>query len=391
MSLTSRERARKILNHQEADKVAKDMGSMNNSTIHIDAYNNLLDYLGINRKNIEEPVIERSQQIVLNPDKKIRDILGVDFISLFPNAPDKKQKNEWDKGDIYADEWGIVWEKRQGGYYYDPVPQMAPLRDIDTIDGIKKYDWPDPDDEGRYRGLREKARQLYKETDYSIVGSTPMVSIICWPWYLRGLERGLMDLVEKREYTEVLVDLNTDVWAKMAINFAKEVGEFIDVMVVYQDDYDGQSGPLIPPYIWNEIVVPRMKKVSSELKKHTNAKIFNHSCGAVKHRINDMVGAGIDILNPVQVAAKDMGDTKKLKEEFGDKITFWGGIDTQRVLNLGTTKDVKEEVRRKIADLAPGGGYVAAAVHNIQRDVPPQNIVALFEAVDEYGKYPISI
>ena len=389
MTMTSRQRAVKALNHEEPDRVPKDMGSMNNSTIHIDAYMNLLKYLGIKESDIEEPVLERLQQIVLNPDEKVTKILGVDFTPLYGAAPDKAP-NEWDKGNIFSDEWGIVWEKRKGGFYYDPIPSMAPLKDIDTIEGIRKYRWPDPDDEGRYRGIREKAKQLYNETDYAIVGSA-MISIICWPWYLRGLETGLMDMVAKREYTDELVELNTNVWLKIAINFLKECGEYLDVLVVYQDDYDGQFCPIISPDIWSNMVVPRMENASRKLKEYTKAKIFCHACGSVSARINDMAAAGIDILNPVQVAAKSMGDTRMLKEEFGNKMTFWGGIDTQRVLNLGSVEDVRKEVKTRIRDLAPGGGYVVAAVHNIQRDVPPQNVVALFEAVEEYGKYPIKL
>ena len=387
--MNSRERVIKAINHEEPDRVPKDLGSMNISTIHFDAYMNLLKYLGIKEKDVEKPILERLEQIVLNPDEKIQKILGVDCKALDVGTPDKAP-NEWDKGNIYSDEWGIVWEKRKDGFYFDPMPSMAPLRNIDTIEGLKKYKWPDPDDEGRYRGIREKAKILHNETDYAIVGST-LISIINWPWFLRGFETGLMDMVSKKEYTEELIEINTNIWLKIAINFLKECGEFLDVLQVFHDDYDGQLCPIISPDIWNNIVLPKMTNISKQLKKYTKAKILCHACGSVSARINDMANAGVEILNPIQVTAKSMSDNKKLKEEFGDIMTFWGGIDTQRVLNLGSVEDVKREVKTRIRDLAPGGGYIVAAVHNIQRDVPPQNIIALFEAVDEYGKYPINL
>jgi len=387
--MNSRQRVKKALNHEEPDRVPKDMGSSNATTIHIDAYMNLVKYLGIKNKDIEIPVLDRIQQVVLNPDDKILKILGVDFKPLYMGAPDKSP-NEWDNKNIFSDEWGIVCEKRKNCYYFDLVSSMAPLKDINTIEGLKKYKWPDPDDEGRYRGIREKAKQLYTETDYAIVGAS-QISIICWPWFLRGFETGLIDMITKREYTEELIDISTNIFLKIAINFLKECGDFLDVLVVYEDDYDGQSFPIIPPVIWSEVILPRMKNASEQLKKYTRAKLFNHSCGNVYKRINDLIDAGVDILNPIQVAAGNMGDTKKLKKEFGDKITFWGGIDTQRVLNLGSPDDIRREVKKRIQDLGPNGGYVVAAVHNIQRDVSPQNIIALFEAVNEFGGYPINL
>lgn len=113
-----------------------------------------------------------------------------------------------------------------------------------------------------------------------------------------------------------------------------------------------------------------------------------HSCGAIHPLINELIEIGVDILNPVQVSAKEM-DTHVLKEQFGDRLTFWGGIDTRQVLPHGTVDDVKQEVKRVIQDLAPGGGYVLNFVHNAQPDVKPENICAMFEAGREYGMYPI--
>ena len=154
------------------------------------------------------------------------------------------------------------------------------------------------------------------------------------------------------------------------------------------DDLGTQGGPLISPDMYRRLIKPRQQELFSFIKKKApHAKIFFHSCGSVYHFIGDLIEAGVDILNPVQVAAADM-DSKRLKKEFGNDVVFWGGgVDTQRVLPYGTPQEVRDEVKRRLDDLAPSGGFVFATVHNIQGDVPPENIVAMWETLQEYGSY----
>jgi uroporphyrinogen decarboxylase len=160
----------------------------------------------------------------------------------------------------------------------------------------------------------------------------------------------------------------------------------VDV-VFYGDDVAIQNGPLLAPEMYRKFVKPWHQKVFDGIRAYTQARILYHSCGSVYSLIPDLIDLGIDALNPVQVSAAQMGDTAHLKREFGGRLAFWGGIDTHRVLPRGTPEEVREEVRRRIRDLAPGGGYVLNSVHNIQREVPPENVVALFEAAQEYGVY----
>jgi uroporphyrinogen decarboxylase len=144
--------------------------------------------------------------------------------------------------------------------------------------------------------------------------------------------------------------------------------------------------------MYRKLLKPRHKRIVEFLRSHAkNAKILYHCCGAVATLIPDLIDLGIDALNPVQVAAKGMEDTRKLKALYGKELTFWGGIDTQWALPFGTSEDVRMEVRRRIEDLAMGGGFVLAAVHNIRPEVKPENICALFDAAHEYGKYPIQL
>jgi uroporphyrinogen decarboxylase len=167
-----------------------------------------------------------------------------------------------------------------------------------------------------------------------------------------------------------------------------EVGDYIQVVMV-GDDLGTQNGPMISPDTYRKLVKPAQKRVWQFIKSRTKAFLFLHSCGAVRRFIPDWIELGLDILNPVQVAARDM-DPKTLKAEFGRDLTFWGGgCDTQHVLTFGTPDDVEREVRRRIYELGPGGGFVFNQVHNIQPQVPAANILKMFETVFEYGTYPI--
>jgi len=218
------------------------------------------------------------------------------------------------------------------------------------------------------------------------VGNTQLGSAFELNWYLTGLERFLTDMLLNPKFIEKLVARSLEIQRKIISNFLNAVGNYIQILAI-GDDLGMQTGPLISPDLYRRLIKPYAKRLIRLIKSQTNAKIFCHSCGSIVSFIPDFIEYGIDVLHPIQVSAKDM-DSKRLKERFGDKISFWGGIDTQHVLPYGMLEDVEGEVKKRIHDLAPGGGYVLAAVHNIQRDVPPENIVAMFKAARKYGKYP---
>jgi uroporphyrinogen decarboxylase len=198
-----------------------------------------------------------------------------------------------------------------------------------------------------------------------------------------------MDLVAEPEFAEAFLDRLCESICTAQKLFLTEVGDLIDVHFA-ADDLAGQSGPLVSPELWRRLIKPRQARILATIKAHTQAKIFYHSCGAVDAFIPDLIEIGVDILNPVQVSAAGM-DTATLKKKYGRNLSFWGGgCDTQKVLPYGTPADVRAEVRHRIRDLAPGGGFVFNPVHNIQPLVPPENVVALFQAARDYGRYPIS-
>jgi len=214
-----------------------------------------------------------------------------------------------------------------------------------------------------------------------VSGITGVVFEYCW--YLRGLEQFYIDLVTAPEYVEAVMDRTLAFWIDFERTFLAEVGDYLDVICV-GDDVAMQSGPTFAPEIHRRIVKPRQKALYDEIHRLTHAKLWYHSCGAVREYIPDLIEMGVDILNPVQVSARGM-DPLEMKAEFGDRIVFWGGgIDTQHVFPRGTPDEVRTNVRANIAAFRPGGGYVFNCVHNIQGDVPEENLAAFWEAARKY-------
>jgi uroporphyrinogen decarboxylase len=195
--------------------------------------------------------------------------------------------------------------------------------------------------------------------------------------------------VAEPEFAEALMDRYLDIRLRMAERALQEAGDDIDIVMVTSDDLGMTDRTLISPALYRTLVKPRQRRTFDFFKSRTAAKRYYHTDGAVYPLLPDFVEIGAEVLNPVEVRAAGMGDTAKLKREFGDRLTFWGAIDTHRVLRAGTPAEVREEVRRRIQDLGPGGGYVLGPVHNIQPDVPPENILAMYEAAYELGRYPL--
>jgi len=226
---------------------------------------------------------------------------------------------------------------------------------------------------------------LKRETPYAVIsGISGVVYEICW--YMRGLESLFMDMIEQPEILEAIIDRTLEFWLDWFRLFLDEVADVVDIIMI-GDDLGAQNGPLFPPRIYRSIVKPRHKQLVQYIKSRTKAKVWYHTCGSVIEYIPDLLDNGIDVLNPVQITAKGM-DPRELKARFGDRLSFWGGgIDTQHVLPGASPDEVRESVRRNMTAFMPGGGYVFNNVHNIQADVPPENVLALFDAAFEFGRY----
>lgn len=370
-----RQRVLTALELRQPDRVPIDIGGSSVSTIIGSAYERLKSLLGIGGET--EYMKRKSRSAIL--DEAISQRLHADTSPLLIGNPDGWSDIYFSDGS-FQDEWGVIWQKPEAGHY-NPVGN--PLRDA-TLADLKRYSAPDPLNSGRTRGLREQARRLREETPYAIVLSLP-VGIVHQSQYLRGYENYLMDLILNPEFVEALMDLTLDFWCRLAEAVLQEVGDYVDV-VMFGDDVAFDDRLMVDPGRYRRMIKPRHREMVATIKRKTPAKVLYHCCGAVKSLIPDFIEIGVDALNPVQVSSRGM-DTAELKALYGRDICFWGSIDTRRVLPFGSPEDVRQEVRRRIRDLAPGGGFVVASVHNIQEDVPPENILAMADAAWEFGQY----
>jgi uroporphyrinogen decarboxylase len=378
--MNSRERVLLALDHQESDRVPIDFGGLVTS-LHHEAYRKLLLYLGLPIDDI--PIMDTFQQIV-DPAPAVKDMFHADIVGFFPHDAHDFEFKLDPETDSFVDEWGVVYRRPPGGYWYDLAGH--PLQE-GTIEELKRFQFPNAGDPSRVRGLAEEAKHLLAETDKAVMIHAPIGGVFEQSYWLRGLEALFMDMASDRAYVETLAERVLEWLLEFWTLVLDEVGPYIHV-VELSDDLGGQYGPLFSPDLYREVYKSRHRRLTDLIHRKTDAKIFLHCCGSIYWALPDIIESGIDIINPVQVSAKDM-ETDRLKREFGRDIVFWGGgADPTRVLPFGTPSDVKEEARRRINDLAPGGGFVFGTIHNIQPDVPPENIVALFEAAYEYGQYP---
>ena len=382
--MTSRERVLKTLNHQTPDRVPIDFGGFQTG-IHKTAYAALVKHLGLRE---EIAILDPVQQLA-RPSEAVLERFHVDTRYVLAHGPDgfdgairKVERNGRLWHDL-KDEFGVVWSMPEGTGLYMDISHH-PLADAGIAE-LADYPWPNGEDASRFTGVREHAQTLRNETPYALVtGIAGVVYEYCW--YLRGLERWFMDMVENPDFCAALLDRTLAFWLDYMTGFLREIGDLIDVVMIGYD-LTGQHGPLFSPAFDRKVVKPRQKRLVQHIKSLTKAKIWYHTCGNCIQYLPDLLDNGVDILNPVQTSAVGM-DPAMLKQRFGHDLTFWGGgCDAQHVLPFGTPDEVREQVRRNLEVFKPSGGYVFNGIHNIQADVPPENVVALFDAAYEYGPY----
>ena len=373
--MNSRERVMRTLQLKEPDRIPLDLGSTVTS-IHRVAHRNLKEYLGLTGG--EEIIIDPLQQIV-QPDERILKRFDIDVRHVSARAAVPWQ--QIGEG-LYRDEWGIVY-KEQSGYCEmvgHPLGEMSDARDLEA------YPWPDPHDERRFAGLEEEVKELHDHSTYAIMLGGFSESFFGLPSWLIGHERFYSALVLDEPFVQAVLDHLEAFFLHLAEKMLSRVGHLVQVVKV-SDDLGMQIGPILSPDLYRRLIKPRQKRLYTHIKERTDAKLFLHSCGSVYALIEDFIDNGVDVLNPVQVSAVDM-QPDRLKQEFGDRLAFWGGgCDTQRVLPFGAEEEIEQEVKVRIGQLAPGGGFVFSAVHNIQYDVPPENVVAMYDAARRYGGY----
>lgn len=389
--MNSRERLIAALEHRCPDRVPYDLAGTHVTGIHQIAYQNLCRHLGLD--DTAAPFADVVQQIVIPSDSMLAR-LRVDTRGLFPLCSHNWNVKGRDHGDYmeHIDEWGFVQHFPKDGYWWSLVKSPLDGQTV-TPAQIRNYSWPRAALPERIDGLRKQAEQFRAE------GKIVMLKGLCAGLFemgqrLRGMENFLCDVLADPDNAEIVLDTFTELKMQFWEMAMDELGDVVDI-VVEADDYGAQESQLISPATFRKLMKPRLQAIFALIKKKFNAKkpagergwLFFHSCGSIRQIIPDFIEIGVDILNPVHVNAAGM-EPAQLKKDFGSEMTFWGGgVETQNVLPRGTPENVRENVKRNLEALMPDGGFVFNTVHNIQADAPPENIMAMWETLQESGKY----
>lgn len=372
--MTGRERYIEAVNHREPDRVPIDLGGWQ-SGMSFRTYEEVKKVLGV-----DEPtkILELNQGLGVI-DEVVLEKFEIDTRYIFPAA--RPSDNPFEKQeDSYVDEWGLTWRRPESSVYYDMT--KFPLREINSLEELDKFPFPDPSNllskeelVTTYESLKGKKKAIFTSLSGCFEQAT----------YIRGMEQYYMDAYLDPDYFAAVMDKVLEVLLPRYTLFFDAVGEHLD-LVEFWGDLGTQIGPMVSPELYKSVIMPKERQLVDLVKSKTNAKAALHTCGSSYAFIPDIIEAGYEIINPVQVTAVDM-DPIRLKKEFGNDLTFWGGIDTQQILPFGTPQQVSDEVKRIIDIMAPGGGFILAPVHNIQAFTPPENVIALFETAIEYGVY----
>ena len=372
--MTSRERVLAALDHQEVDRIPIDLSGTHNSTMCTIAYENFKQHLGV-----EAPTVELSKSFeIVRMDEAVLRRLPVDTRSVFARGP-SKSRVRWLDARTFVDEWGVTYRQPENWPQFDMIAH--PLAEA-TLEDIERYDWPDVEDAGRYAGLREEARQLHENTSYAVISSSMDTTIFDKSWILRGMEQFLVDLLVDPEFALALMEKVAELQFRRHACFLREVGPYIDAIMI-SDDMGVQNGPLIKPALYRKMVKPFHRRYIELIKSLTDARVIMHACGSITDLVEDYIEIGVDALNPMQVQAANMSP-RSLKDRFGGRMAWWGGIDTQFLLPKGRPEDVRQAVRDTLDIMRLDGDYVLGAVHNVQDDVPPDNVWAMLDEAAQY-------
>lgn len=414
--MNSRQRVRIILEHKIPDRVPIDLGSSNCTTISTIAYNRLRNKLNINSGLAK--MYDFNMQLAY-PEKEVLDLLHVDIIDGGQNF--LKSPNNWrewklndgskclipkylnvdiDKNEtvLLKDKDGsILGIKPKSSLYVDQSywvwKNLPNIPDSISEKDLQKHNWAVPIppyhldifDEKQFQLFVQNIKKLYEETEYSI-SLTLWCGIIEVGYFLRGFDNFLCDVYLEPKRVFKLLEILTESYMKLIEKTIDGVGNYVDILG-FGDDFSGEDRMFFPPEVIKKMFIPYYKKMWNYIHEKSSCKVFFHSCGALRYAIPLLIDAGMDILNPVQTSAAGM-DPEILKKEFGKYLIFWGGgVDTRKVLPSKTPEEVKNDVKKRIEIFSKNGGFVFNPIHNILADVPPENIVACYEAAYNYGLY----
>lgn len=372
--MTGKERMRRALNHEEADRVPLDIGSFNNSAMHYLVEQTLKKELGLTDNGTE---IKALNQMVTVPDDSVLDYFDVDTRSIYFDETAPWQENP---DGTFTDMWGIGYRLNPDGYYYNMCAH--PLQDAEEIADIENYSFPEPN-EHMLVGLEQRVERY---ADKCLVLEGMREVLFGLPAWLRGSVNFYMDLVSDDGMADALLEKLADYHIRRIDFVMDRIGDKIDVFKL-ADDLGTQTSLILSPDTYREKIKPHHARLISHLKSKWDVKVLFHVCGAIRPILGDLIEIGVDAINPVQISADGM-DPASLKKEFGNNLTFWGGgVDTQHILGTATPAEVKADVKKNMQLLRPGGGFVFTQVHNIMPNVPLENVLAMYEAFRENAAY----
>ena len=417
--MTHRERIKAALNHQQPDRVPVDFGSTMVTGISVSVISGLRKALGLDGPEDRVKVVEPYQMLgEVLPDLKEKmfiDTVGLFNINNMFGFPNKDWKpwtmfdgtkvlipglfnTEPDENDdipMFAGgdrNYPPAAKMPKGGFYFDSISRQKPIDDnnLNVEDNLQEFE---PYSEELLAHLEKESNRLYDETDYAIaygMGGTAFgdIALVPGPWLkdprgIRDVEEWYISTVARRDYVYEVFDRQCEIGIENLASVRDALEGRIEVIFVTGTDFGTQRGPFISPDAYRDLYKPFHIRICDWIHKNTPWKVFIHSCGGIRPLMEDMIEAGFDVFNPVQCSADGM-DAQGLKDDFGDRITFWGGgVDTQKTLPFGTPDEVYNEVSERIRIFNKGGGFVFDSIHNIQQGTPVDNVMAMLKAIED--------
>lgn len=415
--MTSKERVLTAINHREPDMIPVDFGATPVTGIHVLAVERLREYYGLEKRPVK---VTEPYQMLGDVDEALREAMGVDVIGLSPKnnmfgfdngAPYKEFKTCWGQVVLVPENFNTTIDANgdlliypegdpsvppsgkmpKSGYFFDAVIRQDPLEEdkLNPEDNLEEFSPVSQEDLDYWKREVDKVKNSGKMIIANF-GGTAFGDIALVPGLNLKHPKGIRDVTEwymstlmRPDYIHAIFDKQSEIAIGNLEKIYKTIGDNVDGVFICGTDFGTQDSQFCGPDTLEDLYVPYYKKINNWIHEHTSWKTFKHSCGAVEPFINTFIDSGFDILNPVQIGAAGM-DPQHLKDTYGDRITFWGGgVDTQKVLPFGTPEDVKRQVRETCRIFAEGGGFVFNTVHNVQANVPVENLTAMLEALKE--------
>jgi uroporphyrinogen decarboxylase len=386
MTMTSRERVLAAINHEQPDRMPLVIGVNNATGIKMKPYKGIKNIAGIQAP--DNYIYDWPELGTAEIDEETMRRLHCDVRGVLDLEPEmvRKRNREREAHSDCIDSWGSGQTEITPGNWF---PGIHPLAEAKTIEDLESYQgWPDMSDPSRIAHVRETARRLAEENQFAIMATPWLLFPFERAHAMQGMEPYLLNMAMDPDFARAMLEKIADYCKQLMGHFLEELGDNVDIIKI-GDDLGTQNSLMISPKMYRDILKPIHADFISFIKSRTKAKILFHSCGDVAPLIGDFIDIGVDILNPIQTSTGSISDLPSLKKRFGKNMVFCGGIDSHRILPFGSAEEVRQEVRRVMQALGPGGGCMIGAVHTVMNDVPPENVMAMVDAVEEFGHYPL--